>query len=181
MEELTRLQASRRGHRGHLTEVTEEVGGESCSSKWHDRSHSHVRKKHTGSTVKEVGNTQNSGHSDSTKTKWGWRFGKRYCKGRKRKLSKPSLIELGVIIDSGITISPPTPSSSSLPATASVTPAFHVFLWILWDSVDLLEFCSSVTTWNIRSHIYDWTQLTESNKKPAHHQIYLDSLMKSSF
>ena len=38
------------------------------------------------------------------------------------------ITKLSVNIDSGITISPPTPSSSTLPATASVAPVFHVFL-----------------------------------------------------
>ena len=38
------------------------------------------------------------------------------------------IAKLSVNIDSGITISPPTPSSSTLPATASVAPVFHVFL-----------------------------------------------------
>ena len=129
MEELTHLQASRRGRCGHLTKLLKKL--EEIFAYRNDM---------TDIILASAKSTRDqlSKKSETLKTLDVQISPKlNEAEHLERDITEAeniqeeiveSIAKLSVNIDSGITISPPTPSSSTLPATASVTPVFHVFL-----------------------------------------------------
>ena len=125
MEELTHLQASRRGRCGHLTKLLKKL--EEIFANRNDM---------TDIILASAKSTRDqlSKKSETVKTLDVQISPKlNEAEDLERDIIEAEniqeeIVEPSVNIDSGITISPPTPSSSTLAATASVTPVFHVFL-----------------------------------------------------
>jgi len=127
MEELTHLQSSRRGRCGHLTKLlTEEILAHrndmtdlvlaSAKSTRDQLSKKSETLKTLDVQISPKLNETEDLERDIIE-----------AEGIQEEIVE-TIAKLSVNIDAGITISPPTPSSRTLPATASVAPVFHVFL-----------------------------------------------------